>query len=80
MNVRAGEADKSWYRSDRFFKVNGEWYFSTREKIDVGPFDSLENASQGLALFIESMQHPEPSVEAAAHVAVNGAWSWTHYH
>ncbi|BFM08534.1 DUF6316 family protein [Halioxenophilus aromaticivorans] len=80
MNVREGEQERAWYRSDRFFKVNGEWYFSTREKIDVGPFTSRENASQGLSLFVENMQHPQSSVESAASVAVNGAWSWTNYH
>lgn len=80
MEVRSGEQNKSWYRSDRFFKVNGEWYFSTREKVDVGPFSSRENANTGLTLFIESMQHPQHSVETAASVAVNGAWAWTHFH
>lgn len=80
MNVRVGEPEKAWYRSDRFFKVNGEWYFSTREQIDVGPFTSRENACKGLELFIESIQHPQSNVTSAAQVAVNGAWSWTNYH
>lgn len=80
MIVRQGEQEKSWYRSDRFFKVNGDWYFSTREKIDVGPFQTKEGADKGLTLFIESIQQPEQNVQAAASVAMNGAWSWTNYH
>jgi hypothetical protein len=36
--VRQGEEQQSWYRSDRFFQVEGVWFFSTREGIDVGPY------------------------------------------
>ena len=42
--VRAGEAQKQWYRSNRFFQVDGVWFFSTREGLDVGPFDSEKDA------------------------------------
>ncbi len=38
--VRSGEESKNWFRSDRFFKVGGVWFFSTRENIDIGPFSS----------------------------------------
>jgi hypothetical protein len=36
--VRHGEEHRNWYRSDRFFQVEGVWFFSTREGIDVGPY------------------------------------------
>ena len=36
--VREGEDHRKWYRSDRFFQVDGVWFFSTREGIDVGPY------------------------------------------
>lgn len=40
VRVRAGEHDKVWYRSGRFFRIDNVWFFSTREGIDVGPFGS----------------------------------------
>lgn len=44
--VRQGETQKKWYRSNRFFQVQGIWFFSTREGIDVGPFDSESHARE----------------------------------
>ncbi len=49
--VRQGEAPKQWYRSVRFFQVDGVWFFSTREGIDVGPFETetyARHQEQGL--------------------------------
>ncbi len=37
-SVRKGEECKTWIRSERFFTVDGAWFFSTREGIDVGPY------------------------------------------
>jgi hypothetical protein len=31
---------KTYFRSDRIFRSNGQWFFHTREGIDVGPFQS----------------------------------------
>ena len=42
--VRGGETYKRWYRAERFFQVDGVWFFATREGIDVGPFDSEADA------------------------------------
>ena len=44
--VRGGEDYKRWYRAERFFQVDGVWFFSTREGIDVGPFDSEIDAKK----------------------------------
>ena len=79
MTCRRGENEKLWYRSDRFFTVNHDWYFTTREKIDIGPFGSEEGARQGLKLFIENMKSEKMSQETAAAIALNGTWSTTHY-
>lgn len=46
VQVRHGEPYQSWFRSDRFFQMNGVWFFSTREGIDVGPFDSEVEAKK----------------------------------
>lgn len=53
MQYRRGEsASKTWYRSDRLFCLNGQWFFSTRENINMGPFASRAEAEIELAQFI----------------------------
>ena len=44
---------KAYFRSsERLFRVNSDWYFSTREG-DQGPFESEREAAYELRLFIE---------------------------
>ena len=38
MANRRDEAPKMWFRSDRVFRVDDEWFFHTREGIAVGPY------------------------------------------
>lgn len=53
MSYRNGETDgKSHYRSDRYFTMNGEWFFTTREHVDMGPFITRQEAERELAVFI----------------------------
>jgi hypothetical protein len=53
MQYRMGDkSERAWYRSDRFFSINGLWFFTTREKIDMGPFMSRKEAEIELARFI----------------------------
>ena len=41
MNVaRSNEKTKTWFRSDRVFVSNTQWYFHTREGVDIGPYES----------------------------------------
>jgi len=40
MASRRNESRKTWFRSERVFNCNGQWYFHTREGIDVGPYES----------------------------------------
>jgi hypothetical protein len=79
-DVRAGEEDKHWFRSDRFFLVGNEWYFTTRENRDVGPFGTREEAAHGLALFIECMEKQHACVNHAISVATNGDWAVVGFH
>ena len=37
---REHESMRTWFRSDRVFVTNGQWFFHTREGIDVGPYES----------------------------------------
>ena len=45
---RRGESGDVPFRSGRFFSSDGQWYFSTREGDNVGPFNSLHDARAGL--------------------------------
>ncbi|MFY9510597.1 MAG: alpha/beta fold hydrolase [Rubrivivax sp.] len=53
---RVGEAGRNHFRSDRVFMAAGSWYFTTREENRVGPFAACEEATAGLANFIQSVQ------------------------
>lgn len=60
---RAGEmTDKIPLRTDRFFAVNASWFFTTREGSAIGPFDSKNEAKNGLADFIEFIQNAEENI------------------
>ena len=47
MANREGEVQQSWFRNNRFYSVKGKYFFSTREGVDHGPFDSLDEANDG---------------------------------
>lgn len=51
MRRREDNEDKTYFRSDRLFSMNGQWYFSAREG-DCGPFRSRDVAHAALARFI----------------------------
>ncbi len=63
MDVRKGEAERHWFRSDRFELVNGQWYFQTREGSLVGPFDSVREAELELLLYL---RHAEDTLFSGA--------------
>lgn len=83
MNIqhrREDVIDKTWYRSDRFFVVDGAWYFTTREGHDIGPYSNRSAASSGLEVYVRCMQLPEANVFYASDMAKKGLWATTLYH
>ncbi len=44
------------FRSGRMYYVNDEWYFTTREGEDRGPYPSRDEAEAALAQFVRSLQ------------------------
>lgn len=38
MAHRRHETPKTWFRSERVFRVDGDWFIHTREGIAVGPY------------------------------------------
>jgi hypothetical protein len=57
MKAREGENRESWFRCNRFYNLKGKWFFSTREGVDFGPFESKNEAESELQLFINDYQH-----------------------
>jgi pimeloyl-ACP methyl ester carboxylesterase len=53
---RVGEPTQRYFRSDRIFSAPGGWYFTTRERNRVGPFEGHEEARAELASFMLSVQ------------------------
>ena len=80
MCVRTGEESETWYRSDRFFTVDGEWYFTTREGQDVGPFLTRGAAVNGLGVYIRLMQDPKNGGVYAQKIVTQGLWQRTLFH
>lgn len=78
--TRSGEEEKFWFRSDRFITIDNQWYFTTRENRDVGPFATREAAEHGLAIFIECIRDHKASVNHAIATASQGDWAVTFYH
>ncbi|MEM9620154.1 MAG: DUF6316 family protein [Pseudomonadota bacterium] len=61
--VREGEKYRVWYRGDRIFRMNGQWYFHTREGMDVGPFSCQFDAEMEAGLLINKLrQTPQERV------------------
>lgn len=44
----------SCFRTNRFFRVSGGWYFTTREGADFGPFQSREEAEGKLSRYLDT--------------------------
>jgi hypothetical protein len=53
MTNRAGEQGNVPARNGRFHQKAGYWYYSTREGVDIGPFDSRADAEVGVGEFVD---------------------------
>jgi hypothetical protein len=52
VQYRKGEIQKTYFRMQRFFAIGNEWFASTREGSNLGPFKNREAAEQGLLRYI----------------------------
>lgn len=52
MNRVTDSSEKVRFRADRFYRSGGYWYFSTREGVDVGPFESKTQAETELLIYL----------------------------
>ncbi len=65
MTNRVGEQGSIPPRNGRFLQKDGYWYYSTREGVDIGPFDNRPDAEAGAAEFIDFICASEPKILAA---------------
>ncbi len=56
MECRAGESERNWFRSDRVYSMSGQWYFTTREKEEIGPFPNRQAAQAEVERFLHCMR------------------------
>ncbi len=61
---RVEEEKRTWFRSERIFNCNGEWYFHTREGIDVGPYESQLEADIEAEMLRDLIRHAQLHGEA----------------
>ena len=62
--LRRGESGVIPFRSGLFFNVETKWYFTSREGIDHGPFDSKYDAEVSLNVFIQNAVHVDKQMNA----------------
>lgn len=75
---RDGEKEGTYFRSDRFLKVNNSFYFATREGVEIGPFKSKSEAELGLDRFIHCIQK-EQNFDRARLVALSNSWAFMNF-
>ena len=63
-DARKGERHRPWFRSSRFFKMDQAWFFSTREGIDVGPYDSMKHARRDERRLVKLLAEATNSAKA----------------
>lgn len=59
---RVGEHGDIPNRHGRLLEKDGYWYYTTREGVDIGPFDSAADAEVGVSDFIDFISASEPRV------------------
>lgn len=60
---RQGETAAIPNRSDRFYLLESFWFFATREGAAIGPFETHEEALNGLTDFLEFLVLAAPKTK-----------------
>lgn len=55
MPSRRGELERTYFRTDRIFQYQNNWYFSTRENTDEGPYTSRKAAEHAVENYTRVM-------------------------
>ena len=54
-----GEDTKRFFKMDRFYQMNAQWFYMTREGEERGPFDSKRDAEGDLIDYIRHLAQLE---------------------
>ena len=52
MQSRVGEDACTHFRIGRYYRITEEWFFSTREDLQIGPFSSRDEAEIQLISYL----------------------------
>ena len=52
MKRKSDEKEMTVFRTDRYFLIDGQWYFTTREGGNLGPFASHAEAEAALVQYL----------------------------
>lgn len=80
--TRRGEQDKVWFRTERCFSIGSDWYASTREGVNLGPFKSRQEAASAAERYIRSLLTGREKQAAGGdtnRVARHGIWASNNY-
>lgn len=59
---RTGEHGSIPDRTGRFLQKGGYWYYTTREGVEIGPYDLPQDAELGVGEFINFIGESEPDI------------------
>ena len=60
MDYRQDELPRTWFRSDRVFRSDGQWFFHTREGIAVGPYKTRFEAEIDAGMLMSQLADADP--------------------
>jgi hypothetical protein len=70
---RDGESPKTHYRSERVVHINGDWFVTTREGFELGPYathDLAKVAATRLSAMLEGVVDPEIACQLIRYFAL----------
>ena len=76
---RKGETNKVWFRSERVHVVGRDYFFSTREGVNIGPYGNRKEAVNGAERYIEELTLKNGTLAQASQVATDGVWASTNF-
>jgi len=50
------DADALYFQMDRFIQQNDEWFYTTREGEERGPFKSKDDAEKDLVAYLQTIK------------------------
>ena len=80
MQYRQGEQGGTYFRTERIFRIDNVWYFSTREGCNIGPYNTRDATEKGLKCFLDCMTSGESfkhDINYAMQTARQAQWEYS---